>query len=55
MSHSGLVRAGITEPLNSDEIGELIANPPSWLQGERSVHRKVVAEAERQKAQKTRH
>ncbi len=55
VSHSGLVRAGITEPLNSDEIGELIANPPSWLQGERSVHRKVVAEAARQKAQKTRH
>ena len=49
VSKSGLIRGGITEPLNSDEIGELIANPPEWLIHERAVHREVVAEAARQK------
>lgn len=49
VSRSGLTRAGITEALTSDEIGELIANPPTWLNEERVTQRKVQREAERRK------
>lgn len=49
VSRSGLLRAGITEALTSDEIGELIADPPTWLNEERVTQRKVVREAERRK------
>lgn len=50
ISNSGLLRGGITEPLDADQIGELLANPPAWLTHEREVHRKVIAENERLKA-----
>lgn len=53
VSNSGLARGGITEPLDADQVGELLANPPSWLEHERSVHRQVVAEGERLKAQRS--
>ena len=54
VSNSGLARNGLTEPLDADQIGELLANPPEWLEHERSVHRKVVAENERIKAERAR-
>ncbi|GAA1394981.1 DUF5997 family protein [Luteococcus peritonei] len=54
ISNSGLARGGITEPLDTDQVGELLASPPEWLEHERSVHRKVVAENERLKAEKDR-
>lgn len=54
VSNSGLARGGITEPLDAAQVGELLANPPQWLEHERSVHRKVVAENERLKAQQER-
>lgn len=50
VSNSGLVRGGLTEPLDADQIGALLADPPAWLEHEREVHREVVAEAERLKA-----
>jgi hypothetical protein len=50
VSRSGLVRAGITEPLMATESGELLADPPTWLVQERETHREVVAEKARQKA-----
>lgn len=52
VSNSGLARGGITEPLDAEQIGELLANPPAWLEQERETHKKVVAEAERQKARR---
>lgn len=54
VSNSGLTRGGLTEPLNADQVGELLADPPAWLQHERSVHRQVLAENERLKAEKAR-
>ncbi|MFT4108835.1 DUF5997 family protein [Propionicimonas sp.] len=47
VSRSGLVRAGVTEALDADQIGELIADPPDWLVRERETHRAVLAEKER--------
>lgn len=47
VSRSGLVRAGVTEALDADQIGALIADPPAWLVTERETHRKVVRESER--------
>lgn len=52
VSNSGLARGGITEPLDADQIGEILADPPAWLDRERAVHRQVVADAARAKAQK---
>ncbi|WP_068430963.1 DUF5997 family protein [Piscicoccus intestinalis] len=52
VSHSGLVRGGVTEPLDADQVGGLLADPPAWLVHEREVHRQVVAEAARLKAQR---
>ncbi|MEL4358917.1 MULTISPECIES: DUF5997 family protein [unclassified Luteococcus] len=54
VSNSGLARGGVTEPLNADQVGELLADPPAWLEHERRVHRQVLAENERLKAQKAR-
>ncbi len=48
VSRSGLARAGITEPLDADQIGTLIAEPPEWLVRERESYREVVAEKARQ-------
>jgi hypothetical protein len=50
VSRSGLVRGGITEALTADQIGELITEPPAWLVHERKIHRDVVAEKARLKA-----
>ncbi len=50
VSRSGLVRAGIVEPLTSAQVGELLADPPAWLVQERETHRNVVAEKAHQKA-----
>jgi hypothetical protein len=50
VSRSGLVRGGITEALDAEQIGELLANPPWWLLHERDIHREVIAERERLKA-----
>ncbi|MGC3993409.1 MAG: DUF5997 family protein [Propionicimonas sp.] len=47
VSRSGLARAGVTEALDADQIGELIADPPEWLVREREIHRDVLAEKER--------
>lgn len=49
VSRSGLARAGITEALTADQIGELLADPPAWLVREREVHRDVLAEQARLK------
>lgn len=54
ISNSGLARNGLTEPLDAQQIGELLDNPPEWLEHERSVHRKVIAENERLKAERAR-
>ena len=54
VSNSGLARGGLTEPLDADQVGELLADPPAWLEHERSVHRKVIADNERLKAQQER-
>jgi hypothetical protein len=50
VSRSGLARAGITEALDADQIGTLLAEPPEWLLRERETHREVVAEKARLKA-----
>ena len=55
ISNSGLARGGITEPLDADQVGELLADPPAWLEHERTVHRRVVAENERLKAERSGH
>lgn len=50
ISNSGLARGGITEPLTSAQIRELLDEMPDWLAHERDVHRGVLAEEERLKA-----
>lgn len=49
VSKAGLARGGLTEPLDADQVGELLANPPEWLEHERAVHRDVIAQNERLK------
>lgn len=51
ISRSGLKRAGITEALDVDQIGELLADPPEWLTRERETQRKVLEEEARLKKQ----
>ncbi len=36
--------------LDADQIGALLADPPSWLVHERDVHRDVLAAEARRKA-----
>lgn len=48
VSRSGLARAGITEALDVDQIGELLDNPPDWLTRERETLRDTIAEKKRQ-------
>lgn len=52
VSRSGLARAGVTEALDADQIGALIADPPEWLVRERESYLEVVAEKARVKAQR---
>ena len=47
VSRSGLARAGVTEALTADQIGELLADPPGWLQAERVTHNRVLQEKTR--------
>jgi hypothetical protein len=47
ISRAGLARAGLTEALDADQVGALLADPPPWLVREREVHADVVAEQER--------
>ncbi len=49
ISRSGLARGGVTEALDAEGIGELLASPPPWLIREREIHRDVVAEKARLK------
>lgn len=49
VSRSGLIRGGVTEALDAEQIGVLIAAPPRWLQEERDSYQKVIAEQERLK------
>lgn len=49
VSRSGLARAGVTEALDADQVGTLLANPPEWLVREREIHREVLAETARRK------
>ncbi len=44
VSHSGLARGGITEPLTTAQIAALIADPPPWLIQERATHAEVRRE-----------
>ncbi|WP_146843080.1 DUF5997 family protein [Cellulomonas composti] len=50
VSTSGLARAGMTEPLTTEQITELIAEPPPWLLAERRTFEKVREEERRLKA-----
>jgi len=43
VTRSGLARAGIADALDADQIGALLADPPSWLVREREIHRDVLA------------
>jgi len=47
VSHSGLARGGITEPLTTAQIAALAADPPPWLTRERETHAEVRREQQR--------
>jgi Family of unknown function (DUF5997) len=47
ISIGGLARAGITDPLTTAEITELLQAPPQWLVVERATHAAVRSEAKR--------
>lgn len=49
VSNSGLARGGITEPLTTAQIGDLIADPPEWLVKERETFAEVRREERRLK------
>lgn len=49
VSISGLARAGITDPLTTEQIDELKAANPEWLRRERATQAEVREEAARQK------
>jgi hypothetical protein len=53
VSNSGLARAGITEPLTTAEIGEILDAAPEWLEIERDRQKAVRAEAARVKRTKS--
>ncbi|WP_026211665.1 DUF5997 family protein [Longispora albida] len=44
VSNSGLARGGITEPLTTEQIAALIADPPAWLVRERETFAEVQRE-----------
>ena len=50
ISISGLARGGITEALTTQQIDELKASSPDWLQREREIQAEVRKEAARLKA-----
>jgi hypothetical protein len=47
VSNSGLARGGITEPLTTAQIAELVADPPPWLIRERATHAETLLEQRR--------
>ncbi|MBA0052505.1 hypothetical protein E0L36_16930 [Streptomyces sp. AJS327] len=47
VSHSGLIRGGITEPLTTEQIEELKRERPEWLERERATQAEVRKEAAR--------
>lgn len=47
ISNSGLARGGITEPLTTAAIKELLVQPPQWLVQERATQAAVRAEKRR--------
>jgi len=47
ISNSGLARGGVTEPLTSVQIADLMADPPEWLIRERATHAEVLREERR--------
>src|SRR4029453_4466326 len=49
ISISGLARGGITDPLTTADITELLQAPPQWLVVERATHAAVRSEAKRLK------
>lgn len=44
ISNSGLARGGITEPLTTEQIAALAADPPPWLIRERELFAEVRRE-----------
>lgn len=50
VSISGLARGGVTEALTTEQIEDLRAENPDWLEREREIQADVQAEAERLKA-----
>ena len=52
VSNSGLARAGITEPLTTAQIGEILDAAPEWLAIERDRQKAVRDEAARLKRTK---
>ena len=54
VSISGLVRGGVTDALTTDQIEELKAANPDWLQRERATQLEVQKEAARIKAESRR-
>lgn len=47
VSNSGLARGGITEPLTTEQIAALVADPPPWLIRERASYADVQREQRR--------
>ncbi len=47
VSNSGLARGGITQPLTTEQIAALVADPPPWLTRERATHAEVRRERRR--------
>jgi hypothetical protein len=47
VSNSGLARGGITDPLTTEQIAALAADPPPWLIRERATHAETLREEQR--------
>lgn len=47
ISTSGLARAGLTDPLTTEEIDAIIAESPEWLHRERATQAEVKREEQR--------
>jgi len=47
VSISGLARGGVTEPLTTEQVNALIADPPEWLVRERQTFEEVRREERR--------
>jgi len=49
VSTSGLARAGMTEPLTTAQLQDLVTEPPEWLHRERAILAEVRREEKRVK------